>query len=331
MEIIFDTLGAEQGIDGVIEAGWRLAVQHKINISFVGDEGLIVPRLKSRGVALQSGIRVIHSTSQISMNESAIEAIASKQDASICVTMRQIDRSTRSAVISPGHSGATVLAAKKNWGLLPNITRACLCQILPAENDSHFLLTDVGASVNASPYDLLGYAAMAIATAKTLLNVTEPRIGLLNIGTESSKGDQRLMETHKLLSNIFPEFIGNVEGNQIWKGDCHCVLTDGLTGNILLKSVEGFSSFLVEKARSSLQPKAYGEFEQFIQNILASEYHGAILLGVNGLCIVCHGRASTKDMISAGKLAITCLQNNLIDSLKHFLVRFTPGNNISKA
>lgn len=324
VEIIFDTLGAEQGIDSVIEAGCHLAVYNNIKICFVGDENQINSRLNSCGLLSHTAIRVINSTSYISMDETPSDAIASKQNASICVAMRQANISSLSAVISPGHSGATVLAAKENWGLLPKISRACLCQILPAANNKHFLISDVGASINTSPDALLGFAIMTVAAAKNLLNISQPRIGLLNIGTETFKGDQRLLETHKLIKNHFPEFIGNIEGHQIWNGDSECVITDGLTGNILLKSVEGFSSLLIQKACSNLPPETCDKFKQFTQQILTSEYHGAVLLGVNGLCIVCHGKASSEDMISAGKLAIKCQQNNLIDTLAQFLVDSRP-------
>lgn len=324
MEIVLDTLGAERGIDIVLDAGCHLAVRHGVKICFIGDADRIVSRLDSLGSCSQSTIRVIDTTTRILMDESASEAITSKKDASICVAMRQQSGSECSAVVSPGHSGATVLAAKEYWGLLPGISRACLCQILPANNNRHFLLTDAGASVNASPFDLCRYAAMTIATAKMLLGVTEPRIGLLNIGSETGKGDQRLVETHLLMKKWIPGFIGNIEGHSIWNGTCHSVITDGLTGNILLKSAEGFASLFVNKTLQWCPLETHTDFQTFIRHISAADYRGAVLLGVNGLCIVCHGMASSEDIISAGELAIRCLQNKLIDCLKRSLFHCPP-------
>jgi phosphate acyltransferase len=324
VEIVFDTLGAEQGIDVVLEAGCHLSVQEGIDICFIGDEDRIVSYLDSVGLHSQSNIRVVDTRTRILMDESASDAIPSKQDASICVAMRQQSVSTTSAVITPGHSGATVLAAKEYWGLLPGVSRACLCQILPAENNRHFLLADTGASVNASPSDLCGYAAMTSAAAKTLLGVSQPRIGLLNIGRETGKGDRRLKDTYLLMKKWIPQFTGNIEGHHIWTGINDGVITDGLTGNILMKSAEGIVSLFIQKNRDWFQPAPPADVQTFIRHISAAEYRGAILLGVDGLCIVCHGMASSEDIISAGYLAIRCLQNNFIDCFKHSLIHCPP-------
>ncbi|MCD4654185.1 hypothetical protein K8T06_09635 [bacterium] len=221
--------------------------------------------------------------------------------------------------MSPGHSGATVCAAKNILGLLDPVKRPGLCQIIPVSNNKQILMIDVGATVSVDPEDRLFFAAMGQAAAPLLTGISSPKIGLLNIGSEPNKGDRNLVDSYQLLSRYLNTFCGNIEGNQIWTGDVDIVVTDGINGNILLKSSEGLVRMilreLLSKKDSVVPLKMAGHFNP-------SNYGGAVLLGVDGICIICHGIAGVDELVSASELAIRCVRANLVSTISQHLSNF---------
>jgi phosphate acyltransferase len=326
VEVYFDTLGAEKGCGVVVDAGIRLFFDTSVNICLVGNKRVLTSYLRASGVRADSSFRIADTAEYVQMDEEAGDALSLKNDASILVAMRETACRKDCAVISPGHSGASILAAKTHWGLLPTIEKACLCQILPTLNGTHFVLADAGASLQANPVDLFYFAVMASAAANKLLRIEHPRIALLNIGSESSKGDLRLRNTYDLMNNNLPEFTGNIEGNDLWEGKADVVITDGITGNILIKSSEKLASFFLESFRRNRSAKSPDTLCDVLNHFSPSDYGGAVMLGVNGICVVCHGNASASELLSAAKLAVKCTEINLAETIEKALTNIGRTN-----
>lgn len=311
MEVILDTSGAERGPGVVAEAGCSFIRKTGHRVCLVGraDE---LKTILSRRLNEYPDLRITDASDSVSMEEEAEEALGRKPEASIRVAMRECGSAPDRAVVSPGHTGATVLAAKEHLGLLPGVKRTCLCQILPTSDEGRrILLADAGASLMAEPADLFRFALMARAAAGVLLDIREPSTGLLNIGSEPGKGDPFLNDSHALMTRHLPGFSGNIEGHDIWRGAVDIVLTHGITGNILLKSAEGFTRMLFQSISSLTAVRESAGLMAAMSRFSSSSYGGAVLLGVNGVCIVCHGRADTDDIVTASSLSVRCLAGNL--------------------
>ncbi len=295
MEIILDTLGGECGAGEAVRAGVAIRSQSIADIAFVGNPMEITRILDDMGVP-ESDFRIIPTTEYIEMSASVRTALRKKKRASILLAMEELAAGRSQAVVSAGHTGATVMAARNKLHCLPGMKRTPLCQILPCGRNKHFFLLDVGANVNAGAEDFIAFARLGHVAAKCFSGISSPRIGLLNIGTESGKGSRRRQQAERLLRKTTLNFIGNIEGNQIWSGLADVVLTDGITGNILLKSAEGLVKYILSTLRPEFSSSDLSKFQ-------AHRYGGALLLGVSGICIICHGRSETESYISALKLA----------------------------
>ncbi|MBN1878912.1 hypothetical protein JW823_02280 [bacterium] len=313
VEIILDTLGSERGIEEAVAAGYRFSKQSGVRICLVGNNIHISNLLRTRFTDPVS-IRIVDARESVSMAENAEAALDEKADASIRIAMREV--SADSAVITPGHTGAAVLAAKECLGLVSGVRRACLCQILPSRMDSkQVIFADAGASLNATPADICRFAILARIAAMKLLDVSNPSIGLLNIGAEPGKGDPVLRETHAIMEKHLPGFRGNIEGDDIWNASVDIVITNGITGNILLKSAEGLASMIFNGISQLFSGTDIDRLQTFAARFRSCTYGGAVLLGVNGTCIVTHGRASSEDMIAASELAVRCLNSELREAI----------------
>ena len=244
MEIVIDAPGCEKGIEIAVSAGVQACKESGINVCFTGPESEIRACL-SREHMNGSGIRIVDTDQQVLMDDPADVIFSEKPRASIVLAAQEVAAGRADAVVSAGHTGATVLAARHYLGLFPGIRRAALCQALPAMDNSQFLLVDAGASISVSPSDLASFAVMGHAAYRLFFNQPEPKIGLLNIGREAGKGSTRLLRSARLIQSLPVRFAGNIEGDQIWMHAADVVVTDGLTGNILLKSSEGLIRYLI--------------------------------------------------------------------------------------
>jgi len=324
VKLLLDTIGGERGAKVIVEAGLALQAETGIEIQFLGHTAIIQENLRSLS-ADPGTIRIVAAEQSVSMDEFAGDGLSDKPDASVLVAMREISAGRVDGFISPGHSGATVVAAREILGLLPGVVRPGLCQVIPMSDRYRGLLMDAGATVTCTTRDLIYFAAMAVQAAPVLLDFKTPTIGLLNNGSEPCKGNRGLIEVNRALRAMFPNFIGNIEGNHIWSHRCDIVITDGLTGNIVLKSAEGLISMFPawiphpdcdpDPRRMHYSPDSYG---------------GSVLLGVDGVCIVCHGQADVDAVISAGRVAADCIRGNLTDRLKQFLNEFQITVNINE-
>ncbi|HET9270197.1 MAG TPA: phosphate acyltransferase PlsX, partial [Vicinamibacterales bacterium] len=224
------------------------------------------------------------------------------------------------ALVSAGHTGATVVSARSAFGMIPGVDRPALAAVIPTETGSAVLL-DTGASVECRPGHLVQFAVMGEAYARLVLGVVRPRVGLLSIGEEPSKGNELTREAHRLLKGAPVGFIGNIEGREIYSGVADVVVCDGFTGNVVLKTTEG----LIETVERLLGDTLRGTFTSENESVLSrrafrrlrrrvdySEYGGAPLLGVAGTAIVAHGRSSAKAIRNAIAMAARLASSDVV-------------------
>jgi glycerol-3-phosphate acyltransferase PlsX len=229
------------------------------------------------------------------------------------------------ALVSAGHTGATVLAAHAAFGMVPGVDRPALATTIPTRARPAVLL-DAGATLECRPHHLLQFAVMGAAYARLAHEVEQPRVGLLSIGEEATKGNELTREAHRLLKTAPVTFIGNVEGREIYSGVADVVVCDGFTGNIVLKSGEG----LVDAVEALLGDELQGTFSSQVGYLLSrrafrrfrrrvdySEYGGAVLLGVAGLVIVGHGRSSAKAVRNAVAMAYRLAASDVVSRVGH--------------
>jgi phosphate acyltransferase len=224
--------------------------------------------------------------------------------ASIRVATDMAARDRHSAVVSAGNTGATVMAAHAAFGMLPGVDRPALATVIPTRRRPAVLL-DAGATVECRPQHLLQFAVMGAVHARLTLGTESPRVGLLSIGEEETKGNELTREAHRLLKSAPLNFIGNIEGREIYSGEADVVVCDGFTGNIVLKTSEGLVEAIDDVLDAALRdvPAGREAFERFRRRMDYSEYGGAPLLGVAGLTIVAHGRSSPRAMRNAIAMA----------------------------
>jgi len=293
-------------VDGSVAAARHLDLQ----ILLVGVPAAITPALERHADWRELQVRVVEATDVIEMAETA-GAARRKPRASIRVAADLVARREADALVSAGHTGATVLATHLAFGMIPGVDRAALATAIPTRERPAVLL-DAGANVECRPQHLLQFALMGGVFARIAFGIERPRVGLLSIGEEASKGNDLTREAHRLLKAAPLNFIGNVEGREIYSGVADVIVCDGFTGNVVLKTSEG----LVEAVEALLGDELRGTFSSQVGYLLSrrafrrfrrrvdySEYGGAPLLGVAGLAIVGHGRSSPKAVRNAIAMA----------------------------
>lgn len=256
-------------------------------------------------------VAIVEAPDVVGMGESPTAALRRKPRASIRVTAELVASGRAIAMFSAGSTGATVVSAYAALGLLPGVDRPALATTIPTRARAAVLL-DAGANAECRPSHLLQFAAMGSVYARAVLGIEQPRIGLLSIGEEESKGNDLIREAHRLLKGAQPNFIGNVEGRDVFSGLADVIVCDGFTGNVALKISEGLvdmvEQLLGEELQSTFSTRvgsllSQRAFRRFRKRVDYSEYGGAPLLGVNGVCIVGHGRSSVKAVRNAVAMA----------------------------
>ena len=253
-----------------------------------------------------------------------MQAVRKKKDASINVGLALVKSGQADAFVSAGSTGAVMAAALLTLGRIRGYERPAIAAFFPHRNGG-VLMIDVGATVEAKPSQLLQFGYMGSSYMEGVLGRKEPRVGLLNIGEESIKGDDERQDAHRMLLRSSLNFIGNVEGKDLPSGRVDVVVTDGFTGNIVLKAAEGIAEYVVSEFRraitSRLDYKVAGAwlrpgFEKLRQHLDYSAYGGAPLLGVNGVVIICHGRSNEGAIKKAIEVAAEAAQNDLVGRIR---------------
>jgi len=311
MKIALDVMGGDNAPQAIVE-GAVLAVKEDkdIQLVLVGIQDKIEKELHRYG-SLPSGIEIVHTPEVIEMHDPAAVSVRKKRDSSIVRGLELMKDSGVDAFVSAGNTGAVVCAATLSLRLLPGIERPGIAIVIPTLKGAALML-DVGANIDPKPHHLLQYAIMASDYSHYVLGTMNPSVGLLNIGEEESKGTDFMKETYKLLSERILNFVGNIEGKDIFSGNCDCVICDGFVGNVVLKVSESLVETVIEFLRREIKKNLLAKFGVVFMRTAFSglkkridyaEYGGAPLLGVDGVVIICHGRSNAKAIKNAIKVA----------------------------
>lgn len=321
-----DVMGGDFGPSVLIPGALKAALKTDSKVILVGQEELINSALLSISPELKSAdYSIVNATQVVEMHEKPSDILRSKKDSSIQVACRLVKNNEAHAVISAGHSGASVACGMFILGRIPGVERPALATILPSKTTPKLLL-DVGANVECRPYHLFQFALMGAAFAKDILNYEDPSVGILSIGEEEGKGTSVVKDAYDLLKiakNI--NFLGNVEGRDVFMGDVDVIVCDGFVGNIALKLSEGLAYSMMhvlkrELLGNGILPKigtflAKKAFKKFATTIDYAEYGGAPLLGLQGIAFVCHGSSNEKAIQSAVTMASTYVKKGTHERL----------------
>lgn len=312
MKIAVDAMGGDYAPKVVVEGAVEAVKSYDLNILLVGDSNKIEKEIRRIKKYPAHRIKIIHTEEVIDMDDSPTASVRKKKNSSISLGINLIKNNEAEAFVSAGNTGAVVCAAILYLGLLPGIERPGIAILFPTLQGVS-LVIDVGANIDPKPVHLLQYAVMAESYYKHILDSkTKPTVGLLNVGEEATKGPDYVKETHRLLSQTSLNFIGNVEGKEIFSGKCNIIICDGYVGNVALKVTESVAEMLKEFLKRAILRDAIGKLgtlllfnnlRRFKKDLDYSEYGGAPLLGVNGVVIIGHGRSSSKAIKNAIKAA----------------------------
>lgn len=328
MQIALDAMGGDYGSEELI-AGALLAVrQTGLSVSLVGNESLLNKHLDILAPDSKTAklVKIVHSSQVVDMNEHPVDAIRKKKDASIVVAFDLVRQGEADAVVSAGNSGATLAAASRKLGRLEGISRPGIASIFPTLKKP-VVLMDIGANVDCRPQHLYQFGVMASAFSR-INDVSNPRVGLLSIGEEIGKGNSLIKETYPLLEKSSLNFIGNVEGRDVFQGEVDVIVCDGFVGNVCLKVSEGLAEAAMQMLRDEIIksiPAKIGyllarhAFKAFKKRVDYAEYGGAPLLGINGIGIICHGKSSShaikNAILEAAKMAKGNINKDILESL----------------
>ncbi len=324
--IAVDAMGGDHGPAVVVPGAIEAARRFNLGLVLVGDKARIVPELAKCNTA-DLEIRIVHASQLAEMREKPSEVLRRKKDASIMVACRLVKDGQAHGVVSAGNSGATLACGMFSMGRISGVERPALASILFTEK-KHMVLIDVGANVDCKPYHLFQFGLMADVLAKDVLGMERPRVGLLSIGEEEGKGNLQVKEAFDLFKMASLNFVGNVEGRDIFTGDVDVVVCDGFVGNVALKLSEGLGSSLTRLLKAELTRTLpsrimtmlmQSTFKRFARLVDYAEYGGAPLLGLQGIVIVCHGSSNSKAVTNAvgmaGKFVQSKANEHLIEEL----------------
>ena len=319
--IAIDAMGGDHAPGAVVD-GALAAVRHfDLGVILVGPVDRLEAELQRHGAVNRDRVRLRAADAVVEMTESPAIALRRKPTASICVAADAVAQGEAAALFSAGHTGGTVMAAHGAFGMIQGVDRPALAATIPTRRQAAILL-DVGASVECRPAHLLQFAVMGSVYARVAMGNDRPRVGLLSIGEEATKGNDLTREAHQLLKSAPLTFIGNIEARDVYSGAADVIVCDGFTGNVALKISEGLvdvmedllseelSSTFTVRVGSLLTRRALRHFRRRVDY---SEYGGAPLLGVAGIAVVGHGRSSPKAVRNAVAMAYRFAAGHFIE------------------
>jgi len=316
LRIAIDVMGGDHAPAEIIAGAMDWAKNSDDELLLVGREDLIEETLQNYTYP-PDRVHIIAATQVIEMDESPASAMRKKKDASIIVATRLVKEGRADAVLSCGSTGAQMAAAIFILGRFENIDRPAIVATIPNREGGHAILVDVGANVDCKPQQLLHFALLGKAYATIALELTNPRVALLNNGEEESKGNSLALESYVLLK-AHPDlnFVGNIEGRDIFSAKSDVIVCDGFIGNILLKTIEGFAQAAVQACSDELE-----RIPSFLNKFDYSRVGGVPLLGVDGISIVCHGSSKREAVYNGIKIARDCVVKDMVKRQKLVLTK----------
>jgi phosphate acyltransferase len=338
IKIAVDAMGSDHAPHSEVEGAMAAVEEYPVAVVLVGPEQGIHAELKRRRCPRHLPIEVQNATQVVTMEDMAAASFRKKRDSSIHVSARLVREGKAAGLVSAGNTGAVMTTSKIVMGVLPSVDRPGLAAVFPTSKGKPAILLDVGANVDCKPFHLEQFAIMGEVYSRVIFNVARPRVGLLSIGEESSKGNDLTKEVYGLLKKSTLNFIGNVEGRDLYNGSCDVIVCDGFTGNVALKVSEGLveaiSTLLREELSATLSSKmgyvlSQKAFANFKRRLDYSEYGGAPLLGLKEVCIICHGRSNGHAIKNAIRVAYEFCNNKLSERIETEVARIAAAGEVA--
>jgi phosphate acyltransferase len=322
LPIAIDALGGDKAPEAVVDG----TVEAKVPAILVGTESLLGPLLKKAGNP--GFISIVNSQTVIGMDDNPLQAIRAKKDSSLMVAVKLVKDGKAAGVMSAGNTGALTMGATMSLGRLPQVSRPAAAIPVPTPKGMSLLL-DAGAAAECNAEDLVNYAIMGSTYARLLWGIDNPRIGLLSIGEEESKGSRQARDAHKLLKASGLNFIGNVQGSDLGSTAADVIVTDGFTGNVALKVAEGVGSLIMNIVKNELEASSIPQkmaalllkpvFQRLKKRLDYREYGGGALMGIAGNVVIAHGKSDKVAIASAIRLTYDLARTELLQELEKAL------------
>ncbi|HSW39613.1 MAG TPA: phosphate acyltransferase PlsX [Acidobacteriota bacterium] len=318
MTIAVDGMGSDNSPASEIEGAVQAAREYNVKVILVGKESLLAPLLRDAGGNGLS-IEIRNATQVVAMDEPPTAALRKKRDSSIRIAADLVLNKEAVGLVSAGNTGAVMAISKMVFGSVPGVDRPALATVLPTLA-GHAILLDVGANVACKPHHLVQFAVMGHLFSKIIVGIASPRVGLMSVGEEESKGNDLTREVHQVLKQLHLNFLGNVEGRDIYNGRADVIVCDGFTGNVALKTSEGLIEAVLKLLKDELSRNFQAKlgallsrqsFKRLKKRLDYSEYGGAPLLGLRGVSIICHGRSSSNAIKNAIRVAKEFAENDV--------------------
>ena len=332
--IALDAMGSDRRPKPEIEGAIQATRHYDVRVLLVGPEPVLRAELARYPAAAGLPIEIVHASEVISMEDKAVQAVRAKRDSSMRVGLRLVREQSAVGFVTAGNTGAAMATAKMVLGAIPGVDRPALAAVFPTVLGTAATMLDVGANVDSKPDNLEQFAVMGEIYFRTMFGTKRPRVGLLSIGEEETKGNDLTREAFQLLKQLPLNFVGNVEGRDLYSGDVDVVVADGFVGNVALKISEGVASLVRATLKESLKATitrqvgyllSRSAFADFKKRLDHTEYGGAPLLGVKGVCFITHGSSNANAIKNAIRVAAEFAQHRITEKIERELAAIRPA------
>jgi len=323
--IALDAMGSDRRPKPEIEGAIQAARHYNVRVLLVGPETTLEAELARYPAISGLPIEIVHASEVIRMDDKAVQAVRSKRDSSMRVGLRLVRERRAVGFVTAGNTGAAMAAAKMVLGAIPGVDRPALAAVFPTATGNVATLLDVGANVDCKPHNLEQFAVMGEIYFRTMFGTRRPRVGLLSIGEEEGKGNDLTKESFQLLRQLPLNFVGNVEGRDLYNGRVDVIVADGFVGNVALKISEGLANLVRYTLKESLKATitrqvgyllSRSAFADFKKRLDHTEYGGAPLLGVKGVCFITHGSSNANAIKNAIRVAAEFAQSSINEKIE---------------
>jgi len=310
--IALDAMGSDRAPKPEIEGAIQAARHYDVRVLLVGPEEAVRAELNRHPAAALLPIEIVHASEVITMDDKAVQAVRAKRDSSMRVGVRLVRDGRAAGFVTAGNTGAAMATAKMVLGAIPGVDRPALCAVFPTAIGTAATLLDVGANVDSKAHNLEQFAVMGEIYFRSMFGAKRPRVGLLSIGEEETKGNELTREAFQLLKQLPLNFVGNVEGRDLYNGEVDVIVADGFVGNVALKISEGVAHLVRNTLKESLKATitrqvgallSRSAFSDFKKRLDHTEYGGAPLLGIKGVCFITHGSSNANAIKNAIRVA----------------------------
>jgi glycerol-3-phosphate acyltransferase PlsX len=318
-------MGSDRAPKPEIEGAIQASRNYGVHVLLVGPQPSLQNELSRYSAAANLPIEIVHASEVITMDDKAVQAVRAKRDSSIRVGLRLVRDGRAQGFVTAGNTGAAMATAKMVLGAIPGVDRPALAAVFPTALGTVAELLDVGANVDCTPQNLEQFAVMGEIYFRSMFGTRRPRVGLLSIGEEESKGNELTREAFRLLKQLPLKFVGNVEGRDLYNGKVDVIVADGFVGNVALKVSEGVANLVRYTLKETLKATitrqvgyllSRSAFADFKKRLDHTEYGGAPLLGVKGVCFITHGSSNMNAIKNAIRVAAEFAERNINDTIE---------------